>query len=67
MAVFDEWTAWQLDNAVAWFGNYIENKLMETGADKRPRYTLEELLDDKPADKAAMIKKLVKIFGMLET
>lgn len=52
MGIEDEWTAYQLDNAVNLFGITLENALLErdrvgSGAnvEYKPRYTLETLLD----------------------
>lgn len=50
----DEWTAYQFDNAVNYLGITVENALLErqnVGTEKEPKYepkyTLEQLLDDK--------------------
>lgn len=62
----DLWTCLQFDQAVRWFGVYIENKLNEL--DRRthqPRYTLQGLLDDTPQDdrKVVNISKLKTMYG----
>ncbi len=44
----DRLTAFSFDNAVMRFGIWVENRLAETegeGVFRRPRYTLEQLLD----------------------
>jgi hypothetical protein len=51
IGVMDRWAALQFDQAVIWFGTFIENKLQEVhnvgSQDKpkyEPRYTLSDLL-----------------------
>lgn len=41
-----------MDVATLQLGRWIENKLGQRRNDGRPLYTLEELLDDKPATQA---------------
>lgn len=44
-----EWSGWwagyQFDNAVLYFGSYIENKLTETDKEGKPTYRLEDFLE----------------------
>lgn len=46
----NEWSGWwpgyQLDNAVTYFGAYIENKLAELDKDGKPIHKLEDFLED---------------------
>lgn len=68
----DLWTALQFDNAVQWFGTYIENRLNETDPKGRPKYTLEQLLaqpkpitpEQRRANMANWINDLSKIKGV---
>lgn len=44
----DDWTAYQLDRAVTFFGNFVEGALMEMvtmGAERVRRYTIKQILD----------------------
>lgn len=45
-----EWSGWwagyQFDNAVTYFGSYIENKLAELNKDGKPVHKLEDFLED---------------------
>lgn len=42
------WTGVQLDNAVMVWGRFVENRLRELDEQRRPKYTLEQLLDLEP-------------------
>lgn len=45
------WTAYQVDNAVSYFGLHIEAKLAEQDKDGRHTHTLKQLLAVKPGEK----------------
>ena len=57
----DGWyAAFLFDRTVSWFGNHIENKLMERDEQThKPIYTLEGLLSDAP--KMSMIEYLKEL------
>lgn len=40
------WAAYQFDNAVTFFGTYIENRLNELDKEGKPIYKLEDFLED---------------------
>lgn len=42
------WTAYQIDNAVTYFGAYIENKLAEMDDKGKPINKLEDFVEDDP-------------------
>lgn len=52
--ISDKWAAYQFDNAVVWVGIVLENAAQEmhnVGSEKaakwEPKYTMQQLLDDK--------------------
>lgn len=40
------WASYQFDNAVIWFGSYIENKLTEMDDKGKPVWKLDDFLED---------------------
>lgn len=73
--VVDEWAAYQFDQAVLWFGAYVENKLHEMDKIKdakghvrhEPRYTLKQLLDERwrdPEANAAPVRPAEELAGI---
>lgn len=66
MNITDEWAGWQLDNAVSWFGNWVESKLAETDKHGNSKHKLNDLLNGKRKTKADAIKFLAGLFGGIE-
>ena len=61
----DIWTVYQFDHAVAFLGNTIEALLTETTGPPhhRPRYTLEDLLRDRPPGILSFVEYSSRIRG----
>jgi hypothetical protein len=49
----DTWTAFQVDSAVTFFGQWVENRLAQTDDNGRPLYRLADLLWPKCANSPA--------------
>lgn len=71
------YTGYCFDNAVIWFGRWVENKLHEYDEfTKKPKYTLTELLADKasadsdwrelPPLNAEQVNSLKQALGVME-
>lgn len=70
IGINDRWVALQFDQAVIWFGSFIEGKLMEThniGTKKEPKiepkYKLSDLLADQPNDKPTIEQYIEALSG----
>lgn len=61
----DWFTALQFDNALAYFGIYIENKLHETDKQGNALYTLDELLNEQAKTSRQTVSQLARMFGRL--
>ncbi len=45
---YDDWTCFQFDNAIAYFGRWIDARLNEIDDKGKPRHQLKDLLRDTP-------------------
>ena len=46
----DEWTCYQFDSAVLYFGTWAENRMNEMDDKGKPRYTLKQILSESLSD-----------------
>jgi hypothetical protein len=67
LRVEDEWAALCLDNAVSFFGNYIESKLLEVDSKGKQKHSLSDLLsDNQAASLEEQVRRLASIFGVIK-
>lgn len=68
MGFRDEWARWMFDEAVYVLGRYVDNKRAETtgkGKDRRPRWTLDEILTGRAEAKSKELNSEAAIQALM--